>query len=159
MSATVERIEQFFERGLFARRRLWLAVFAVVSVLMGWQASQIRPDASFAKMVPAHHPFIQNYLQFENELRPLANTLRIAVVNQKGSIYDAGYIALIRQITEEVFYIPGIDRGTCARSRRRTACGSRPPRTACAPAASCRRRSRAMRTTWPTCATTSSRPG
>ncbi|NKF25179.1 MMPL family transporter [Pseudomonas sp. BGM005] len=107
----ISRIEQVAEHFLFGHRKLWLLFFAGISVVMAWQAGQIRPDASFAKMVPANHSFILNYLNFENELRPLANTVRIAVQVRQGDIYRHDYIELIKQITDEVFYIPGVDRG------------------------------------------------
>lgn len=48
--------------------------------LLLWQAVLPRPDASVATMVPAHHPFIQNTLRFENELRPLRNTVLVKTV-------------------------------------------------------------------------------
>lgn len=107
----IARLEAAAERMLFAHRKLWLLFFAIVSVLMLWQASLMRPDASYSKMVPLHHPFLQNYLKYENELRPLGNTIRISVETTKGDIYSAEYIDLLKKITEEVFYIPGIDRG------------------------------------------------
>lgn len=106
-----QRAEALAERLLFARRRTWLLFFAVVSALLLWQALQLRPDASFQKMVPVHHPFIQNLLRFENELRPLGNTVRIAVEATEGDIYSRDYLETVRRITDEVFYIPGIDRG------------------------------------------------
>jgi predicted RND superfamily exporter protein len=109
--AGVGRIEKFFEALLFSRRPLVLAFFAVISVIMLWQAAQLKPDASFQKMVPASHPFIANYLAYENELRPLGNVLRVTVENTQGDIYDAEYLEVLKKISDEVFYIPGVDRG------------------------------------------------
>lgn len=113
MSSTrVQRLANAAERALFARRPLWLALFALASILLLWQAALLRPDASLQKMVPAQHEFVRNYLRFESELRPLGNTLRIAVaVRGPGDIYDARFIEQLRRVTDAVFYIPGIDRG------------------------------------------------
>lgn len=111
-TSAITRLAQATERALFAHRRLWLLLFALASALLLWQAALIRPDASLQKMVPAQHEFVRNYLRFENELRPLGNTVRIAVaVRGDGDIYDARYMALLKRVTDEVFYIPGIDRG------------------------------------------------
>ncbi|MBO9687551.1 MAG: MMPL family transporter [Mitsuaria chitosanitabida] len=100
------------EQALFSHRRLWLALFALVTLLLGWQMLQLRPDASLQKMIPARHEYVLNLLRFETELRPLGNTLRIAVEAPPGrSIYDPEYLALLKRVTDEVFYIPGIDRG------------------------------------------------
>ena len=65
------KVERFFESILFGHRKLVIAVFAVLSVFFAYHAVQLRPDASFQKMVPVTHPFIANYLNYENELRPL----------------------------------------------------------------------------------------
>lgn len=111
-SPWISTVSRRIEGALFAHRRLWLALFALLTLLLGWQMLQLRPDASLQKMVPARHEFVLNYLKFENELRPLGNTLRIAVEAPEGkTIYDADYLALLKQITDEIFYIPGIDRG------------------------------------------------
>ncbi len=111
-SPFIAKLARRTENTLFARRPLWLALFALITLLLGWQMLQLRPDASLQKMVPAQHEFVRNYLQYENELRPLGNTLRIAVEAPEGkTIYDADYLMLLKKITDEVFYIPGIDRG------------------------------------------------
>ncbi len=103
--------EHFFEQQ-FARLRLpGLGFFLVATLLFGYFAAQLRPDASFQKMVPASHPYIANYLKFENELRPLGNVIRVAVENTRGDIYDKDYLDTLKKITDEVFYIPGVDRG------------------------------------------------
>lgn len=104
--------EQWFE-GRFATLRVpSLALFLLVTIILGLQAAQLRPDASFRKMVPAAHPYIANFLDFENELRPMGNVIRVAVENPSGSIYDKDFLETLRKITDEVFYIPGVDRGT-----------------------------------------------
>jgi len=49
-------------------------------------------------------------LKYEKELTGLGNALRIAVANPNGSIYDAHYLELLRQFSDEVFLLPGVDR-------------------------------------------------
>ena len=107
----VGMIERFIEPRLFGHRFPVLILFLLASIFFGYQASQLRPDASFRKMVPVYHPYIANYLHFENELRPLGNIVRIAVENPKGDIYTKDYLDTLKKITDEVFYIPGVDRG------------------------------------------------
>jgi predicted RND superfamily exporter protein len=102
---------RMLEPRLFAHRALVLVLFLVASLYLGWQASQLRPDASFQKMVPASHPFIANYFKYENELRPLGNVVRIVVEAKQGDIYTRSYLDTLKRITDEVFYIPGVDRG------------------------------------------------
>ncbi|SEL23224.1 hypothetical protein SAMN05216359_106253 [Roseateles sp. YR242] len=108
----LQALARHAEQLLFRHRRWWLLLFSVCTLLLGWQMLLLRPDASLQKMVPARHEYVRNYLHFENELRPLGNTLRIAVEAPKGrTIYDPVYLKLLKRVTDEVFYIPGIDRG------------------------------------------------
>ncbi|MES2114439.1 MAG: MMPL family transporter [Pseudomonadota bacterium] len=104
-------LERTLEPRLFAWRLPILILFLLATLLFGWQAAQLKPDASFQKMVPASHPFIANYLKYEAELRPLGNVVRIAVETEGKDIYSRAYLETLRRITDEVFYIPGVDRG------------------------------------------------
>ncbi|MBT8086411.1 MAG: MMPL family transporter, partial [Gammaproteobacteria bacterium] len=104
------RIEHFFESLLFVRRPLVLAFFLIATVLLGWQASQLRPDASFEKMIPVEHPFVENYLENKADLAALSNSVRIILATSEGDIFDAEFQDRLKQITDEVFFIPGVDR-------------------------------------------------
>ncbi len=107
----IHRVERFLEAHLFRWRVPVLLAFALITVLLTWQAVMLRPDASFQKMIPLGHPFIENYRQYENELRPLGNVIRVAVENTSGDIYDPAFLDTLKKITDEVFYTPGVDRG------------------------------------------------
>ena len=98
------------ERMLFNHRGLVLLVCLVVTAILGWQATKIQLNASFEKTVPNQHPYIQNFLAYEKELTGLGNALRIAVSNPNGTIYDSHYLEALRELNDEVFLIPGIDR-------------------------------------------------
>lgn len=99
------------ERLVFGMRPLILALCAVATALFAWSATGIRPDASFEKMVPTNHPYIQNFLKHRDDLSGLSNVLRIVVVAEDGDILDKDYLETLRQITDTVFYIDGVDRG------------------------------------------------
>ena len=107
----ISMVERFLEPRLFGHRLPVLIFFLLASLLFGYEASLLRPDASFQKMVPIYHPYIANYLKYESELRPLGNIVRICVENKKGDIYGKDYLDTLKKITDEVFYIPGVDRG------------------------------------------------
>lgn len=107
----VKAVERAAERWLFGHRVPVLILFALVSAVLAYHALHLRPAASYEKMIPARHPYIANYLNYESELRPLNNMVRIAVENTRGDIYDPAFLETLRRITDEVFYIPGVDRG------------------------------------------------
>lgn len=82
----------------------------LVTVFLAWSATQVRPSTSFEKMIPLQHPFIQNMLEHRNDLANLGNTVRISVEAVNGDIFTKEYMETLRQIHDEVFYIPGVDR-------------------------------------------------
>jgi len=99
------------ERAVFNHRRAVLIACALVTVLLGALAvARLSLSASFEKMIPRSHPYIQAYLENRAELRGLGNTLRIVVEAPQGDIFDARYQASLRKIHDEVFLTPGVDR-------------------------------------------------
>ncbi|MBL8319905.1 MAG: RND family transporter, partial [Burkholderiaceae bacterium] len=117
-AVTVETLDQFnpasgslLERAVFNHRRAVMLACAVVTVLLALlAATKLSLSASFEKMIPRSHPYIQNYLEQRAELRGLGNALRIVVENPNGDIYDPKYQALLRKVHDEVFLTPGVDR-------------------------------------------------
>ena len=98
------------ERALFNNRLVVVVLCALVTALLGWQALRLQLNANFEKTIPAQHPYIQNYLQRQAELKGLGNSVRIAVARTEGSIYDAKYLETLRRISDEVFLLSGVDR-------------------------------------------------
>ncbi|MDD0977572.1 efflux RND transporter permease subunit [Pseudomonas fontis] len=107
----VQRLVGFTERALFRNRPAVLLLFLIVSLLLCYKALDLRPDASFSRMIPTSHPFIQNYLKFEDVLRPQSNVVRVVVENPKGEIFSREFMETLREVNDRVFYIPGVDRG------------------------------------------------
>lgn len=106
-----KRSEPVMERMIFNNRLLVCLFFLVVSLFLTWKLlTGLRVDASFQKMVPLEHPFIQNMLRHMKEGGGSGNTIRIAVAAKEGDIFSAEYMELLNQINDEVFYLPGVDR-------------------------------------------------
>lgn len=100
----------WLERLLFGNRRIVVAICVLVTVLLGWQATRLTLNASFEKSIPSTHPFIQNFLAHQRDLAGLGNAMRIAVATPGASIYDHQYIDTLRQLSDEVYLLPGVDR-------------------------------------------------
>lgn len=109
-SSLVSQSESVLERLLFRNRPVLLMLFLGLSLVWMWQATGLRPDASFAKMIPGDHPYIQNFLEHRDDLAGLGNVVRIAVETRDGDIFTEEYQQTLKQITDEVFFIPGVDR-------------------------------------------------
>jgi predicted RND superfamily exporter protein len=102
--------ESIVERFIFGKRPWVLLAFLLVTVFLASAAIKVRPDASFEKMVPVTHPYIAAYLERRDELTGLGNAVRIAVETTEGDIFTPEYMETLRQISDEVFFIPGVAR-------------------------------------------------
>ena len=113
----IARVEDFdhrsgslLERLIFNYRAYLVAACAVITVIGGIAALRLEINASFENMMPQSQEFIRNYLAYANSLRGLGNSVRIVVENTEGDIYSPPYIAALRDINDEVYLIPGVDR-------------------------------------------------
>ena len=104
------RLRPALGKAVFSVRRTLMTLFALTTVFFAWQMSQLRPDASFEKMIPVSHPYIANFLASKDDLRGLGNSVRIIVETSEGDIFTREYQELLKQITDEVFYLSGVDR-------------------------------------------------
>ncbi|QFU76572.1 RND family transporter [Halioglobus maricola] len=102
--------EPILERLVFSYRPLWLVLFALGTVFFAYQTFNLRPDASFEKMIPMEHPFIKSFMKHRGDLGAAGTTIQVAVEHTRGDIFDAEYLDILQQINDEVFYLPGVDR-------------------------------------------------
>ena len=102
--------ESVVERIIYGKRLWVLLAFLAVTVYLVSAAIKVRPDASFEKMVPVKHPYIAAYLERKDELSGLGNAVRISVETTEGDIFTEEYMETLRQISDEVFFIPGVQR-------------------------------------------------
>ncbi len=99
------------ERCVF-NHRLWMVLAcALVTLVLGYLgASRLQLNASFEKMMPQSQPYIQNYLANKAALRGLGNAVRVVVENPSGDIFDPHYLDVLKQVNDELFLTPGVDR-------------------------------------------------
>jgi len=100
----------FFERILFKYRIAFLFSFLFLTIFFVYQTYDLEMDTSMKKMVPLQHEYIKNLYKHKDELS-LGNDIRIAVEHTKGDIFDKEYIETLKQVTEEGFYLPGVNKG------------------------------------------------
>jgi uncharacterized protein len=98
------------ERLIFEHRPVVLLFFLLATIFLAWQASNVKPDASFAKMIPQGHPFVQKMNDHMKDLRATGASLKVSVAVQEGDIFNDKYLSTLGQIADEIFYIPGVDK-------------------------------------------------
>ncbi|NMG04386.1 efflux RND transporter permease subunit [Azoarcus taiwanensis] len=96
---------------LFARRGVFLALFVLLTALLAASSSRLQVDAGFEKMIPLEHEYMQTFMEYRNTFGG-ANRVLVALRQHEGDIYNAGFMARLKAATDEVFFIPGVDRAT-----------------------------------------------
>ncbi|WP_343077602.1 MMPL family transporter [Pseudomonas sp.] len=114
----IASLEQFdsrsgnvIERLLFNHRFLVVLLCTLITVVLAGFALRVELNASFLKTIPNQHPYILNFLRYENEVKGLGNAVRIVVEAQPGEdIFSQSYIGVLKEINDEVYLLPGVDR-------------------------------------------------
>lgn len=107
--STAERILRAIEPLIYARRKLTMGILLAVTAGLAWQASLIQRDAGFDKSIPLQHPYMQVLKQYQDDFGG-ANTVLVALIQKDGDIYNEKFLAKLKAVTDEVFFLPGIDR-------------------------------------------------
>lgn len=98
------------ERIVFNYRPIFIAICAILTLLLGFQATKLVINAGFDKIIPQDHPYIKNYFANRDKLGGLGNVVRVVVENSDGDIFDPKFLEATKQINEALFLLPGADR-------------------------------------------------
>lgn len=98
-------------RLLFAWRRSFLALFLLITLGLMWSATHLKVDAGFQKMIPLEHEYMQTFTAYQKTFGG-ANRILVALRLQEGDIYNEAFLRTLKTVTDEVFFIPGVDRAT-----------------------------------------------
>ncbi|KAI3601977.1 Exporter protein, RND family [Cupriavidus necator H850] len=95
---------------LMHRRRLLLVLCLAVTVALGVSATRLRLDPGFNKMIPLQHRYMQVFTKYASTFSG-ANTVLLSLRwKGDGDIYNAAFMDKLRRATDDVFFIPGVDR-------------------------------------------------
>jgi predicted RND superfamily exporter protein len=111
MPIPLSHLPEKIARVVFARRRSLLVAFALVTAVLAWSAAGLRVDAGFSKMIPLTHPYMQTFTEYQKTFGG-ANRVLVALVQREGDIFNAGYFVKLKQVTDDVFFLPGVDRSS-----------------------------------------------
>ena len=99
------------ERAVFNHRLPLVIACVLITIGLGWlAATRLSLNAGYEKMIPRGHPYIMNFLTHRDALSGLGNSVRVVVENPGGSIFEPGYLEALKQINDELFLTPGVDR-------------------------------------------------
>lgn len=103
-------LKSLIERAIFGRRPVIIILCLIATLGFAFEASSLRINAGFDKMIPLGHEFIKNYVANKANLAAFSNTLRIVVETKGDSIFEGKYIDTLREVNDELFLLPGVER-------------------------------------------------
>jgi predicted RND superfamily exporter protein len=88
-----------------------VTLFLLITIGMMFAMSQLRIETGFKKQLPLKHEYMQTFLQYEKEFGG-ANRVLVALVARDGNMFTPEYFEAFETITNQVFFIPGVDRAS-----------------------------------------------
>ncbi len=85
--------------------------FLAVTVFMLYSMSQLKIETGFKKQLPLKHEYMQTFLKYEQEFGG-ANRILVALMSRDGDIFTPEFFEDFEAITNQVFFIPGVDRAS-----------------------------------------------
>ncbi|MCL1144141.1 efflux RND transporter permease subunit [Shewanella gaetbuli] len=105
----LEKLVNTFETHLF-RNRMWVIIsFILITVFLGYQASQLKMDAAFSKNIPLNHTYMQTYTKHQKDFGG-ANSIMVAVEDTSGNIFNPVFFEALKNVHDQLFFIPGVER-------------------------------------------------
>jgi predicted RND superfamily exporter protein len=98
------------EKLIFGNRLAILVVFSLITLFLGFRAYQLQPEASFSKLIPQGHSFIQKMNSHLRDLQASGTAVKVSVAVKEGDIFNDEYLSTLGQIADEIFYLPGVNK-------------------------------------------------
>ncbi|MNU57970.1 Toluene efflux pump membrane transporter TtgH [compost metagenome] len=96
---------------IFHQRKALLALFILITVALGYSATNLKVEAGFFKMIPLHHEYMKTFLEYQKDFGG-ANKVLVSVKTDKGEIFTPEAMAVLRKVSDEVFFINGVERSS-----------------------------------------------
>lgn len=87
-------------------------LFIGLTLALAYSATNLRLDPGFNKLIPHKHEFMSAFLQYSDTFSG-ANRIMVSVRwKGEGDIYNAEFMKTLREVTDEVFFTPGVNRAS-----------------------------------------------
>jgi len=109
-SSFISRMVEGISNVLIGRRHLLSVVFAAMTLFFGYSATHVKLDPGFLKLLPVKHEYMRTMMEYMKDFSG-ANTLLVNLRwKGQGDIYNKEFMDDLRKATDDVFFIPGINR-------------------------------------------------
>ena len=107
----IERLIAQIAHQLINWRKSIVVLTVLLSSLLGASALRTHLDAGFNKLIPMSHPYMQAFLQHAGTFSGANRVLVSVKWKGQGDIYNERFLQVLRNVNDEVFFIPGVNRG------------------------------------------------
>jgi uncharacterized protein len=109
-STTLARFVDRCASAIMRHRLVLLTLCVALTAAFGYSATRLRLDPGFNKMIPMEHPYMQVFNRYASAF-PGANTVLVSLRwKGQGDIYNEQFMDELRRATDDVFFIPGVNR-------------------------------------------------
>ena len=105
----MDKIIKVSELIIFGHRKLVVGLFAVITVVLLFMASQLKLDAGFEKNIPLEHEYMVNYMKHRADFDG-ANSILVSVCDTSGNIFNTHFFDTFKNVHDDVFFINGVER-------------------------------------------------
>ena len=107
MSNKTPKFIKVLQNLIFNHKIIILVMLSILTVVMGYFASQLKVDAGFKKQLPLQHEYMKTFIDYESEFGG-ANRLLIAVMSKDGDMFNPSFFNTLEAVTDDVFAIDGV---------------------------------------------------
>ena len=100
--------QRFAEKIVFGARPAVLFLFAAITVVMIFFASQLKVDAGFKKQIPLQHEYMRTFTDYEADFGG-ANRVLVAVIAKDGNMFNDQFMGTLQQVTRDVVNLDDTD--------------------------------------------------
>jgi predicted RND superfamily exporter protein len=114
-SPQTSRVDAFvarIARTLISWRKPLGVLFVVITLALGWSATRVHLDPGFNKLIPLRNEFMKAFLKHSERFSGANRILVNVHWKGKGDIYNPEFMTALSGVTDEVFFTPGVNRGT-----------------------------------------------
>jgi uncharacterized protein len=106
-------VEAWIEDLVFERRFILIALLGAVTIAAAWFLPMLKIDTTLEKQLPLKHPIVETALGYRDKI-PGLNSFQVALELRDGTIWSPESLKKLNEITQDVYYLPGVDRSSVA---------------------------------------------
>lgn len=95
---------------LIGNRKILGVIFIVVTLFLSYSATNVRLDPGFLKLIPVKHEYMVTMMDHIDNFSGANRVLVSLQWTGEGEIYNSEFFQAMEKATDDVFFIPGVDR-------------------------------------------------